>query len=267
MKRFVVLTSISLFACSCLASEPTPVVSLGPAYGPAYGPSSELPSTVNLYDQYQFDTRTLQATPSEVQAQNTAVFSELDKLTLPPSITRDDFIDRVAAQAVLTQIIQHPVVGMRALKLYDPKNCIGFCFGRAMAIHIDLLARGLNKDAIRKAYLVGEMQYGGIKWGFHVATIIRMEDGSWLAIDPEAGKLLTLQEWFKEYEAISTDKKLRLYITEADKFGASAASYEPSGLADPFYNNYFTDMLKDFRERKLKTEDMFRPTSCSAAFY
>ncbi|MFN9069231.1 MAG: hypothetical protein ACK5V3_18555, partial [Bdellovibrionales bacterium] len=77
--------------------------------------------------------------------------------------------------------INHPIVGMSALAKYDPTNEIGFCFGRALFVHLELLRRGVSKDSIKKVFVVGDIveQLNGqeIRWQFHVATAVRDTQG------------------------------------------------------------------------------------------
>lgn len=220
--------------------------------GPATG---ILPSGTDLYKQYESDTKKLGRSAEEIQEQNAEVFKKLH--AYKPLVTpgRRDSVTFGQAKAVIDYTLTHPVVGMKELKKYDPEGCFGFCFGRAMFIHMELLARGVNKDSIRKAYVVGEMEYGGITWQFHVATTVKGADGSWYVIDPEFDKVETVEEWFAGNLELSPDKKLRLYMTDANKFGASAPAYSPNGIAG--YNGYFSDAMKSFRERPTKQINKF----------
>jgi hypothetical protein len=208
-----------------------------------------LPAKTDLYKQYEKDTADLERSAEEVQAQNADVFRNLHAHKPAPRPGRMDTISYGQARNILEFTAKHPIVGMKEVRKYDPEKCIGFCFGRAMFIHLELLARGINKDSIRKAYVVGEMNYEGITWGFHVATAVKGSDGSWLVIDPEFDKVETVEEWFKGNLELSPDKKLRLYMTDANKFGASAPAYDSGSLKDDWYNRYFVDALKFFRER------------------
>ena len=64
------------------------------------------------------------------------------------------------------------------------------------------------------------------------------------------GEIPTLQDWYQEmYGKYSTDKKLKLYVTEVGKFGASPSPYDTRAMTNPFYNRYFQDMMDWFKEQ------------------
>ncbi len=159
------------------------------------------------------------------------------------------------ARDVKYAAMNNPVVASHQTSKYDPNNKgIGFCFGRAMFVNIDLAFRKFDRDSIKKAFVIGSMETpDGASWGWHVTTIVksinRRGQVKWLAIDPIVNSIVTVKQWYEEmYQNYSTDKKLRLYITEAGKFGPSAGSYHHKSLTNKFYNNYFTDMLDWFKK-------------------
>lgn len=164
-------------------------------------------------------------------------------------------LPRYVARDVIRVAERNPVVGLWAYSKYDPKDQgIGFCFGRAMFTHIELAFRDFDRDYIKKAFVVGSMSTGdGNSWGWHVTTIAQSRDSEgneiWLAIDPVTG-VKTLREWYQEmYTNFSTDKKLKIYVTEAGRFGPSAGSaYNQGVVTEEFYNEYFKDMLNWFDE-------------------
>jgi hypothetical protein len=164
------------------------------------------------------------------------------------------FLHPIIARDILSKMRENPVVAMWNTKKYDPKDQgIGFCFGRAMFAHLELAMRNLDRDSIKKAFVVGPMSTGdGNSWGWHVTTIAqsKSEDGSevWLALDPVTG-VRTLEEWYEEmYNYYSTDKKLKIYITEAGKFGPTQGAYHRLVFENPFYNEYFVDLQKEFEK-------------------
>lgn len=215
------------------------------------------PAHVNLLEQYQEDTQSREVGPSTVTEQNEAVLAQLKEWKPTPVAGRLDSLTRQQANEVLREAMTDPVAAKHQLAKYDPKGNIGFCFGRAMWLHLELLRRGVNKHSIFKAFVVGDMLYNKITWQFHVATLVRADNGDWWILDPEFQRLLTLSEWFAYNQAMSPDKKLRLYITEANKFGASAEEYKTRALEDGWYNSYFKDMLEDFREDAADGRDRF----------
>ncbi len=148
--------------------------------------------------------------------------------------------------------IHHPIAGMSALAKYDPTNEIGFCFGRALFVHLELLRRGVSKDSIKKVFVVGDIveQLNGqeIKWQFHVATAVRDTQGEWWVIDP-AYRLMKIRDWYRFVRQMATDQKLSLFVTPTSKIGPTAWEYNvlEGGLLDPFYNNYFRDLFEYFK--------------------
>ncbi|MBI4424666.1 MAG: hypothetical protein HY554_13115 [Elusimicrobia bacterium] len=93
----------------------------------------------------------------------------------------------------------HPVAGLDEpgkLERYDPTGVIGFCFGRAMAVHLLARKLGLAEDSIAKLFVVGDLRSGADpEWRFHVATLVRGSDGTWHAIDPIMDGPLTARQW------------------------------------------------------------------------
>jgi hypothetical protein len=153
-------------------------------------------------------------------------------------------------------MMDHPVISMHwdTYIRYDPENKgIGFCFGRAMFANIELEYRQLDSDSIKKAFAIGPMTTGGeTSWSWHVTTIAQSfdEQGNefWIAIDPVTG-VSTLREWYAEmFNDFSTDQKLKIYITEAGKFGPHPGSYDEDHLDNEFYNDYFVDMMDWFSD-------------------
>lgn len=213
-------------------------------------------ANVNLMNEAYYDV--YGKTPAQVHQEN---FNTIKKfVAMDVDTNRDNaymrpkFISPMDAMDVYQTASYHPVVSLYQYNKYDPKNQgIGFCFGRAMYVNVDLAYRGIDRDSVKKAFVVGSMSTGdGNTWGWHVTTIAQSKDVNgqeeWLAIDPITG-VKTLTEWYLEmYNDLSTDKLLKLYITEAGKFGPNGARYEEEHLKDKFYNNYFTDMMNWFRE-------------------
>jgi hypothetical protein len=162
------------------------------------------------------------------------------------------FLHTADAAEALRTVEANPVVSLYSYNKYDPRNeGIGFCFGRAMFIHLELLQRGLDRRAVQKAFVVGHMQTpDGGQWGWHVTTIAQSKNAQgkeiWLAIDPIVGRVIEVSEWYKLMrDSYSTDKKLKLYITHGTRFGPRGV-YDEEQIRNAFYNNYFTDMMKWF---------------------
>ncbi|MES2857315.1 MAG: hypothetical protein V4692_15705 [Bdellovibrionota bacterium] len=202
-------------------------------------------------------------TPDQVEALNQRDISDLLSLKIErrlknrtPDITRED------AQAMINSIEYNPVTSSYAYRKYSPVGReIGFCFGRAMYGHILGLHLGVQKESIKKAWVVGPMNSGGIMWSFHVTTLMKSGD-TWLAIDNYPGQLLTVDEWLKHMQPQSVDKKLRIYITDAEKFvgGFGYDSVQLNHFGDykkyaelprdrDWYSGFFKDMLNWFASK------------------
>ncbi len=165
---------------------------------------------------------------------------------------RPKYLSPANASHIYDEASENEVVSLYKYSKYDPKNSgIGFCFGRAMFVHLELRHHGFDRDLIKKAFVVGSMETpDGAKWGWHVTTIAQSLNAEgkeiWVAIDPIAG-VMEVSKWYGEMrKSYSKDKKLKLYITQAGRFGPMGTVYEQSQLEHTFYNNYFTDMDKWF---------------------
>lgn len=153
------------------------------------------------------------------------------------------------AVKVLSIASENDVVALHKVSKYEKNSKgIGFCFGRAMFIDTFLSLAGLHRANIKKAFVVGSMSGGA--WGWHVSTIVQSQDKSgrevWLAIDPVAGSVMDVRDWYKKWQGSSDDGKLRLFISERTKLGAGSSWYSNNQISDPFYSGYFRDMMRWF---------------------
>jgi len=97
----------------------------------------------------------------------------------------------------------HKIADVSQLYKYDPQGIIGFCFGRAMTVHLIALRMGLKPESIRKLFIVGALkEHGQILWRFHVTTLVLGDDNTWYAIDPIVGNPLAIQHWMKRMRSI-----------------------------------------------------------------
>lgn len=205
-------------------------------------------------------------TPAAVQAMNDRALDQLECLEERPGTVhsngsrRVSRISRRTAQTVIDSIDLHPVVGSYQSSRYEKRDtAIGFCFGRAT--YVDLIARrmGVQKDSIRKLWVVGPMRSGGIDWAFHVTTLIRGENGEWLAIDNFPGRVLTAREWVAYFQKMNREGNLRAYVTAPEKFSASLGTYSrvQLGLDLPrnqdWYSHYFRDLMQWMKTSRLDT--------------
>ena len=188
---------------------------------------------------------------------NYARFVALDVNAIAhPNISRNDdtrgkptSLSVENARKVLQTAMDHEVVSLDKYSKYDAQNKgIGFCFGRAMFIDTYLSLAGFHRANIKKAFVVGPMSGGS--WGWHVSTIVQSTDRAgnemWLALDPVAGSVMDVKAWYKKWQGSSDDGKLRLLIAERTKFGAGSSWYDENQISNPFYNNYFKDMMRWF---------------------
>ncbi|GEM_PF-3579793 len=105
------------------------------------------------------------------------------------------------------------------LAVFDPTSKFGFCFGRAFFANLILQHHGVHKDSIKKVFVYGPMSGGFFGWGFHVATMVAREEGGFWVIDPTHGEPQTLQKWFSQYEKASKDGRIKMDISEGERFG------------------------------------------------
>lgn len=155
---------------------------------------------------------------------------------------------------------RNPVVSLYQYDKYDPDNeGIGFCFGRAMFANMHLVAKGIERDHIKKAFVIGHMETpDGASWGWHVATIARTERVNakneivedWYVVDPIVGYPMYITDWYNYMrDDFSVDGKLRIWFSEPAKFGPSQNSfYTEQYMQHSSFNDYFVDMLKWFED-------------------
>lgn len=222
------------------------------------------PNKINLFTQYSKDIQG--KTADQIHKANLSNYQKFLKLDVDKYVDYEKakFLKASYAQETINLVTRNPVVSSYYSKKYDPQNLgIGFCFGRAMFIHLELVQRGFDRDSIKKAYVVGPMQTpDGASWGWHVTTIAQTKDArgnkKWFALDPITG-LTDVEGWYSTMRnQFSKDKKLKLYIAESTRFGTTGV-YDENMLADKFYNNYFIDMRKWFDNESRNTNRYAHP--------
>lgn len=181
---------------------------------------------------------------------NEELLKKLEELPFSgPERDRLKGLSRTELDALYLKASTNPVADYANVKRYDPKGNIGFCFGRAMNVHLEALRAGVAQENVKKVWAVGTMKANNILWQHHVATMVRGEDKLWYVLDPEYNKVLSLRDWMKEVKQMDTNGKLMFYATDAGRWGVyDSSGYLASTLKDPFYNNYFEDLLKLSRE-------------------
>lgn len=154
------------------------------------------------------------------EATNGELFQLYEQLenSWPETTTRFSARQR---QQLFDEVRFHPIARLGNLPKYDPKDVIGFCFGRAMAAHLLARRRGLARDSIRKLFVIGDLRTGPKpEWYFHVVTAVLGEDYRWYAIDPimvfpiASGKPQLAKEWIaKVHQIWDKNKKAHFYFT------------------------------------------------------
>lgn len=247
--------------------------------------SSNLPSNLNL-NQPQFlavkevkekflDLSTLsdQRLKQELTEATLSLLEKEDSILLENNLSskkRIDSVSTLVAERILDSLFFHPTVAEIHNDNYLVPNAkelfkdVGYCFGRAMYVHEVLLKLGVSKNAIKKIWAVGPMKSDGILWDFHVATMVKLDNGKWAVIDSifkdkltGKARLLSPREWHENYAKETDNMNLRTYITEANKLGSLPGKYSPIQLGLPLprnsdaYLGFFTDL-----QLWLKTMDM-----------
>lgn len=191
-------------------------------------------------------------TPEQAVAMNKEVITQMDEVASKNTATQGKLnsLDEKQATALYEAVTRHPVARILKLRKYDPESKMGFCFGRAMTSHLEALQSNVDRESIRKVFVVGAMKaiVGDIIWQFHVATAVKRTDGGWWVIDPFFGKVVTLEKWYEKMYKQDTKGTLRLYVTEAPRMGATGSQrYQRAHLMMDYYNGYFKDLIKHYR--------------------
>lgn len=137
---------------------------------------------------------------------------------------------------------------------YRGSQKFGFCFGRAFAAHLEALRSGLDRQSIKKAWMVGPLQFSGEKWNYHVATIVKAKDGQWFAIDPLFQKPLPLKDWHDRLRGdFDPSGTSRLYVTAPSRlFPYDEQTYRPQQLNRALFKGFFTDLLESMKNEAAK---------------
>ncbi len=202
-----------------------------------------------------------QLSPELARAENQNTLSLLRNLPLHKPAEELQPMSVQQGNKWIQDISSHSVVGRGSDGKYEqPGTSIGYCFGRAAYVHLRALKEGYKKEQIKKLWVVGPMSYG-INWAFHVATAVRDGAGEWRVIDPVVGSAVTPEVWFAKFEAMSVDKKLRLYVTNPEKFTFALGKYSRLQLGlnlssqQDWYRGYFKDLMRSFHKPPVKPAD------------
>jgi hypothetical protein len=218
------------------------------------------PKPPNLYEYYRNDIRG--KSDIRIMAENRETLKVLHETIPPQNPRRSQAISINVAYDILEVVNKHPVVGRGARERYKRDGVeIGYCFGRAMYIHLLLLKMGVQKESIRKVWAVGPTRTPdpNVNWGHHISIMVFTKEKGWVTIDTNEVKPQAIQSWSSTYFEKSIDKLLKLYITEPEKFGIETAKYNPVNLGfkldreSDWYRHYFVDMLKAIKQETLES--------------
>lgn len=159
------------------------------------------------------------------------------------------------ANNLVRLITEHPTNGARHEKKFDPDECYGFCFGRAVLVHSEALRRGVDPEAMKKIWAVGPLERG--KWHFHVATLLKARSpGTWWAADPIYKNAINVQTWMGRMKNGADDDRLMFFVTDPRRFSVydprfySALDLLGDGESD-YYRGYFKAYLEHTAQQPL----------------
>lgn len=177
----------------------------------------------------------------EIQALNAPTLAALDKA---PKTTADH---RKAADAALARVAANPVAKLESIQSYDQGGQVGYCFGRALLVHLFLRQAGVPQADIAKIFTVGELMVERQLWRFHVAVMVRDAAAGYLVVDPLQGKVLPYGEWVQAnalYDIKGKLSRARFYVTDPRKFLPSFGAYDVKRFDEPALKRYFDDLGK-----------------------
>ena len=181
-------------------------------------------------------------TAAEVEQMNRNSFRTLPNRIPEATVHGSDIVN------LINSYNYHPIIGPKVASDYDQTGVsIGYCFGRAYYFHKALLKLGVSDDAIMKAWIVGKI---GKNWQFHVATMVRGQDGDWWVMDTVSdswARGVRVKDWYLAWKAESSPTT-RIYFTRPEKFTPALGAYDPVQLGygldrdKDWYKNYFVDL-------------------------
>jgi hypothetical protein len=193
--------------------------------------------------------------PAEAVLKNDLVLKNLEEVKITPASTaKKPGLESHEINKLFRKVNDNPVASLMKVDDYSVNTPgMGYCFGRATTAHIKAIGSGLDKNSVRKVWALGELKTGSTTWRYHVTTIVRDSQGKWHAIDPIFGRPMSVEQWYKEMKKFDSKGDMRIFDTPANRFGPSSpAKYSPHVLKDKVYENYFTDLMKSFREEALR---------------
>ena len=197
-------------------------------------------------------------TPTEAEAANEKVIQQMNAWPQPKvSPKKMGGMTDKQIRELLAKVKENSVV--KNCSLYDPTGVRQFCFGKAVAAHVEAVNMRLDKNQIRKLWAVGTFKSGELLWAHHVTTVVRRVDGKWIVVDPLFAEPMTMEEWYAKMASKQNPdniKNMRIFSTRAERFGPEYTDkMKPINLGvgnirDDAYNNFFRDLMKTFRKKK-----------------
>lgn len=163
-------------------------------------------------------------------------------------------------QALLTHAQHHPVAGegLAARPEEASNRPMGYCFGRAAYLHLELLRRQVPGIQIAKLFALGNFLVRERNWDFHVATLTltSAENLQWLVLDPSLfDRPVFPSQWIERVQSLSSPGeryRVRFYFSDPVKFHPLYGAYDQKDLFSSDFGNYFRDLAEWFDRNPLK---------------
>lgn len=135
------------------------------------------------------------------------------------TIANKDTLNESQINELYASVAMDAVASLEKYGKYDPfNNGTGFCFGRATACYLHAREMGLSEDSIKKVWIYGSLKTGNKSWKYHVAAMVKREDGELVVIDPIVGEPLVLNDWlFKMSTEYDPKNTMQIRVTEGEK--------------------------------------------------
>ncbi len=149
---------------------------------------------------------------------------------------------RSVAQRVLAQALKHPIASIENTRFRKRSGEIGYCFGRALLVHYELLKAGIPQQDLVKFFALGELTVEKQHWRFHAAMGVRDPKEGILIVDPLFPEVRGVEEWMSEVAAYDIKRPLsrvRFYPTDPRKFLPSFGAYQKHQLTHSLVREYF----------------------------
>jgi hypothetical protein len=197
------------------------------------------------------------------QLKNQTLFSDVRGYGKPDAKSGPEAvaITKVQAQKILDKIPTHPVVSDKGSQKFDtPDRQIGYCFGKAAYVHVELLRHGVDPRSIAKMFAIGPLTHTQHNWNFHVATMVKAKEGGWWVIDGLESEVLTLEAWKTLVLGWSQTRKtplVRFYFSDAVKLNPTPGAYSEKTLYVDYYKGFFKELGRWFQKNPVKQKEVF----------